>query len=280
MQLYYDLPELSAEEKEMPLSRFYYDYPLYKPGPLQQRILDAGPLDPKDVISAENWLDLLNPEGFPEKVYGYCMMPDGSGFYSECYYTPPTVTSEMRRWFGRWTNLGAQIMPKGQGNLRYKLWCPVDHWDHRFVNGVDDKEGVCAQGTLDLGASMTDTYKGTIEVNHQINLKEYGLTDEREAALKAAGCKWSAVWEDFNEPGHHLVLRYSRPCPYGGFYNVNVEWIGYYAKDGKIVRDPETPVSEEFLKNVLIHNTVEHAHINQILPDLYAEYHDKPMDAR
>jgi hypothetical protein len=277
--LYYKLPELTPEEKKMPLAKFYENYPLYGPAPLHQAILDAGPMNPADAIPAQNWLDLLDPDGFPKTVYGYCIMPDGCGFYSEYYITPPTVTTEMRRWFGRWTNFRSKSMVEGQGNLRYKLWCPVDHWDHKFVNGVDDKNGVYALGTLDLGKSMSETFKGIGETNHVIDLREYGLTEEREAELKAAGCKWSAVWEDFEGPGHHLVLRYSRPCHFGGYENVNVEWIGYYAKDGKIIRDEETPVDEDFVKNILIHNTVEHQHINRILPELYTEYHDKPIDA-
>jgi hypothetical protein len=105
------------------------------------------------------------------------------------------------------------------------------------------------------------------------------LTPEREEQLTTAGCKISAAWEEFEGPGHHLVLRFSRPCPFGGTESINQEWIGYYAKDGKILRDDATPVDEAYLKNVLTHNTVEHLHMPQFLPDLFAEYHDKPIDA-
>lgn len=276
---YYILPELSPEEKKLPLAKYYYNYPLYHLSPLQQQIIDGGPMNPEDAIPAQNWLDLIKSDEFPKTVFGYCMMPDGSGYYAEYYVTPTEVTTEMRRWFGRWSNIRSRNMPKDQGNLRYKLWCPVDHWDHKFVNGIDDKEGVYALGTLDLGKSMTDTFKGIGERNHVINLREYGLTEEREAELTRDKCKWSAVYEDFEGPGHHLVLRYSRPLSDGRYENVNIEWLGYYAKDGKIIRDESTPCDEEYVKNILIHNAVEHAHMHQILPDLFAEYHDKPLDA-
>ena len=35
----------------------------------------------------------------------------------------------------------------------------------------------------------------------------------------------------------------------------------------------------DILKNILIHNTCERAHLLQVLPDLYEEYKDKPLDA-
>ena len=46
-----------------------------------------------------------------------------------------------------------------------------------------------------------------------------------------------------------------------------------------ILRDEETPVDETYLKNVLTHNTIERAHLYQVLPDLYEAYKDLPMDA-
>ena len=56
----YPLRELTEEEKQLPLSRFYTDYPLYKPSPIYQQALDAGPMDPKDAIEAQDWLSLAD----------------------------------------------------------------------------------------------------------------------------------------------------------------------------------------------------------------------------
>lgn len=275
---HYKMPELTPEEKMLPLARYFDKYPLLGPPPLQRYLLESGPMDPADAVPATRWLDSLSTNFHRKVVYGYCMMSDGSGYYSEYYVTPPEVKSDMRRWFGRWINHRSKGMVEGQGNLRYKLWNPVDHWDHKYVNGTDDKDGVWSMETLDLGRGGK-CGQGIAAVSHNINLREYGLTAEREAELQAAGCKISAAWEEFEGPGHHLVLRMSKPSPYGGMESINQEWIGYYAKDGKIVRDPETPVDETYLKNVLEHNTVEHIHLNRLLPELYADYFDKPMDA-
>lgn len=272
------VPELSPEELALPSSRFYTDYPLKPPGPLQTMLLENGPIPAEKAIPIEHWLDWLSPTGYPDVVYGYTMMPDGSGFYIEYSVTPPTWNGKWRRWYGNWYNHYSKNMPEGRGNLRYKIWNPCDHWDHKFVNGENDRDGVWSIETLDLGASG-DPSKGMPAVSHKINLREYGLSEEKEKELLAADCRVEAVYEEFDEPGHHLVLRFSRPCPLGGRESMNCEWMGYWPKDGKIVRDPETKVDERYLRNVLAHNTIERQHLLDVLPDLYEAYHELPPDA-
>lgn len=271
------VPELSEEEKKLPYARFYTDYPLYPPNPLQMQILNAGPMKIENAIPVEHWLDWLSPVGYPNVVYGYTMMPDGSGFYIEYSTTSPTWQGKWRRWYGKWYNQHPAELPEGKGNLRYKIWNPVDHWDHKFINGVDDKDGVWSVETLDIGETG-DPSKGIAAISHKIDLLEYGLSAEKLAELEAADCRVEAVWEEFDGPGHHLVLRFSRPIPGGGRESLNCEWMGYWAKDGKIIRDEETPVDETYLKNVLMHNTIERAHLAQVLPDLYEAFHDQPIN--
>lgn len=275
---YLKIPELTAEEKTFPASRFITDYKLYPPNPLQQQILDAGPIPVEDAIPIDRWLDHLQITGYPKVCYGYTMMPDGSGFYIEYSASPATWQGKWRRWYGKWYNQYSKSMVPGQGNLRYKIWNPVDHWDHKFVNGKDDTDGVWSMETLDLGATG-DASKGIGAVSHNIDLRDYGLSEERYEALVAADCRPEACYEEFDAPGHHLVLRFSRPCPLGGRESINCEWMGYWAKDGKIIRDEETPVDETYLKNVITHNTIERQHLYEVLPDLYEAYHALPMDA-
>ena len=275
----YKVPPLSEEEEKLPVARFYRDYPLYRPSPLQQQIIDQGPMNPEKAIRPTDWLSLLEADQTPEIVFGWCMLEDGSGYYIEYSVTPETIKPGMRRWYGTFYNRHSKNMPEGQGNLRYKIWNPMDHWDHRFVNGKDDSDGVWSLESLDIGKSGGGK-NGVAAISHNINLREYGLTEEKEAELTKAGCRASACWEEFEgQPGHHLVLRFSRPSVYGSMENLNCEWMGYWAKDGRIIRDEETEVDETDIKNVLIHNCVERQHLFEVLPDLYEEYHDKPLDA-
>ena len=54
--------------------------------------------------------------------------------------------------------------------------------------------------------------------------------------------------------------------------------MGYKPVDGKIVRD-DYPVTEQYLKDIIVHNIMELNHFAKFLPQLYEEYKDLPMDA-
>jgi hypothetical protein len=276
--------ELSPEEKKLPLAK-YFDLPLYVPGAREQQLIDACPIDPALAIKAENFLDLLQPDGYSKAEYGCCMMEDGSG-YIATYTVYPNCTPQMLSWWFRWLNIYPKNMPKGQGNIRYKIWNPADHFDHNFINGKDKTGGIATVESLDLGQGEPMIYT----IRHPFDLKDYGLTEEREQALKAAGCWVDCAWESFHpvnnhserSPGTHLCLTLSRSNPLGYMEKCTREWIGYGVKDGKVFRDESTPASmlcEEYLKKVLIHGTVEAQQLSVFLPSLYAEYKDKPDDA-
>ena len=277
-------PELSPEEKALPLAK-YYDLPLYPPGPREQQIIDSCPIDPTLAIKAENFLDLLQPAGYRKVEYGYCMMPDGSGYIATYTVYPNNCTPKMLAWWFHWLNVYAKNMPKDKGNIKYKIWNPADHFDHGYINGKDRTDGIYTVETLDLGQGEEASYT----IRHPFNLRDYGLTEQKERALKEAGCWVDCAYESFHTvseprvqlPGTHLCLTLSRPNPLGGMEKLTREWIGYGVKDGKVFFDESTPASmlcEEYLRKVLIHGTVEAQQLSIFLPELYAEYHDKPDD--
>jgi hypothetical protein len=278
-------PELSPEERRLPLAK-YYDLPLSPPGPLYQQILDNGPLDPKLAIKAQDFLDLLKPTGYDEQEYGYCVMEDGTG-YLAVYTTYQNCTPEMLAWWFRWLNVHSKSMPEGKGNLKYKIWCPPDHWDHVFLNKngyTDRRGGIGTVESLDLGQGEDMFYT----IRHYVDLREFGFTEQREQELEAAGCWVDCAYESFYThpahtplPGAHLQLTLSRMSPLGYMEKRTREWIGYKVKDGKVVRDETTPdemFTEEYLRKVLIHCTIEAQHLSEFLPQLYAEYKDRPDD--
>lgn len=275
----YDIPELTPEEKALPVSKYYTDYPLHYPNPLYSQLLAQGAMDPADALPIENCFDHLRPQGYDKVEYGYCMMPDGTGYIANYSVIPGNVTPEMRMWYVRWFNIYPEHMPKGRGNIRYKLWNQVDHIDHGLVDG-DFKKGIYTLETLDMGRTGKDT--AIRSVRHNFDVRDYGFPEERYAELQKAGIGITACWESFDCPGSHLVLSVTRPCPLGGIETCSREWIGYRAENGKFVRDPETPafmLTEQYLRDVQIHNTVEQQHLATFLPDLYAEYHDLPANA-
>ena len=278
-----DRPELTPEEQRMPLAR-YYDLPLYPPGPREAQLLDHLPIDPKDALPVERLTDHLRPSGYSRVEYGYCMMPDGSG-YMAMYASYPTCTPRMMGWWFRWLNVRPKDQPENTGNLKYKIWCPPDHYDHWFVNGKDGAEGIVSVESIDLGEGE----EKILYLRKPLDPTEYGLTKTRAQELKEAGC-----WIDFatvtfhspkapqeQYPGTYLWLTLSRDCPQGGNEKCTRLWIGYGAKDGEIYFDETTPawmLSEKFMRTFQIHTTVEHQHLAKLLPELYAANSDKPDD--
>lgn len=275
----YDIPELTPGEKALPVSKYYTDYPLHYPNPLYSQLLTQGAMDPADALALDNWMDLLRVQGYDKVEYGYCMMPDGSGYIANYSVIPGNVTPEMRMWYVKWFNIHSENLPEGCGNIRYKLWNQVDHIDHGLVNG-DFKQGIYTLETLDMGRSSKD--KAIRSIRHNFDVRDYGFPEERYKELADAGVAITSCWESFDCPGSHLVLSVTRKCPLGGIETCSREWIGYKAENGKFVFDPETPdfmLCEQYLRDVQIHNTVEQQHLATFLPDLYAEYHDKPVNA-
>jgi len=278
-------PKLHPEESRMPLAK-YYDLPLYGLGPREQRILDCGcPMDRDLALSVEDFITLtdIEPTEYSPVEYGYCMMEDGSG-YTAVYKYFPDVTPEMTSWWFRWMNIYAKGQPEGTGNIKYKMWCPPDHFDHGFINGTDQSDGIYSIETLDLGEGDAPIYS----IRHHVDLREYGLTEKRQKELAEAGAHVECVWESFHkvEPPHeelpwaHISMGLKRPYHLGsGVENLTREWMGYRLVDGKIVRNEETPVDEAYMKKVIAHNAIEAQHMNRVLPQLYAEYKDKPDDA-
>ena len=285
--IYTNKPPLLPGEEKLSMAK-YYALPLHSPGPLQQQILDAGPMNPKLAITPENWMDLLQPTGYNPIEYGYCMLDDGTGYLAVYSVYPNSCQPKMLAWWFHWINVPARSQPvgvTGLDNVKYKIWCPPDHIGHGYVNGKDKKDGIWTVESLDLGQGEEKVYT----VRHPVNLKEYGLTGEKEQELKAAGCWVDSAYETFHTvdpehkrlPGTHLCLTLSRPCPLGGMEKITREWIGYSLKDGKVWRDESTPpemLCEEYLHKVMVHATVEAQQLSKFLPELYAEYHDQPDD--
>ena len=270
--------KLFPEEEKMPLAKYFYNYPLHYPTPVEMQIIETmNPIPVEDAIQPRDFMSLLKPYGYDKYELGYCMFPDGSGYVATYRVRPPHITGEMERWYRNWRNLKSKSMVPGHGNLRYKIWNYADHFDHYYVNWRNGSEGIHTTESLDMGQGdrMYDT------IRHEFPLSDFGMTDEWMAELKAAGCQLTShgSYETFDEPGTHLCLSYSRPCPQGGIETRSREWIGWRPENGKLIRDPATKCDLDYLKKVVIHTLVEWEHLYTFLPELYAEYHDKPMDA-
>lgn len=273
---YQNIPPLFPEEEKMPLSK-YYRIPFAPPNPLARQLIDAGPCDPKLAVMPKDMERLISVDSFADVSYGYCMLPDGAGYVAFYIDYGPLVTPAMLGWYWTWVNTPPRGTVKGHGNIKYKLTDPIDHIEHCFVNGKDFAKGCYTLETLDLGAGE----KPIGSVHHSYKLYEYGVPMERLQALVDAGGTYGGTYESFDTPGSHLIMNMSRVSARGTTERLSFEWIGYGVDTQRhcFVRDPSTFVDEAYLRKVLLHNQIEHARLAQILPELYAEYHDKEPDA-
>ena len=275
----YEIPKLSEAEQKLPVSKYYEDYPLYYPNPLYSQLLELGAMKAEEALPVDRWLELLTIDEYMKVEYGYCMMPDGTGYIANYSVLPGNVTPEMRMWYVKWMNIHSKNLPENCGNIRYKLWNQRDHIDHGLVNG-DFKQGIYTLETLSMGRDEKE--RPHLSIRHNFDVRDYGFSEERYKRLKEAGVAITSCWESFDCPGSHLVLSVTRKCPTGGVETCSREWIGYRAENGKIIRDMQTPefmLTEEYLRDVQIHNTVEQQHLAAFLPKLYEEYKDLPVDA-
>ncbi|MBR1496742.1 MAG: hypothetical protein IJ617_03880 [Oscillospiraceae bacterium] len=276
------LPPLTENEKKMNISKYYMQVEI--PDPVVFQLMDYGPADPADMLSPENYKDAIILEGYHKIVSGWCMLPDGTGTYTEYQRHHPggRVTPEMMQWWHMWVNVLPKSSKPGEGNLKYKLWMPHDHYEHSFVNGHDRSDGTYSLEKLDAGGLVPGLASKAIgSVRHNLKPQDLGFSDEYVAELAAKGCSISAAYETFDIPGAHFVFGFTRPHPLGGTESFSREWIGWRPLldgSGKLVRD-DYPCDADYLKAILIHNALEHAHLPRFLPELYAEYKDKPMDA-
>ena len=269
----YERPALTPEEAALPIARFY-DRPIRLPGLLQQILLDH-PLNPEDVPAPFDFERIIRREGYDGSEYGYCMMPDGSG-YVATYNLIENCTPEMLDWWFPWMSTKAKHQPPDAGNIRYKVWCPYGHYDHGLKLSPDGNVYMCATEALDLctaGEAPDNIYM------HPLDPQDFGLTENYLAELRQLGISVNISYETFDYPGMHLCMQVKRLLENGKVEMMGREWMGYGVRDGKIVREPATPVDEAFLREVVLHCTTEMLHLDDILPEIYNEYHDRPIDA-
>lgn len=270
--------KLFPEEEKMPLAKYYHNYPMHDlPEEVKAQIYGPA-MDPADAIKPENFIDWLQPCGKYLKVEtGYCMLEDGTGYVCTYMPIPKEVDVKKMFWYMNWLNIHSKSMVIGHGNLRYKIWNPADHFDHYFINWTDSSDGIFTTESLDIGQGDRQYHT----IRHNFNLRDYGLTDEKIAELKASGCpvKETSAWESFDHPGAHLTLGQIRPRPDGGYERRSVEWIGWRPSKGKLIRETRTPCDEAYLRKVAYHTLIEWYHMMTFINDLYDEYHDQPIDA-
>ncbi len=263
-------PDLCQEERAYETAA-YYDIEPIKPGVLEQMILDqACPMDPKDAIPAESFTDLVaNIEQYSKGEFGYCMFDNKRGYLANYLYWKK-IRPEMTRWWYRWINIKPQGVPDGCGSLHYKIWYPGEHIDHGYINGKDRFGGYFADD-YDSEGNIIRTYR------YPLNILDFGISQGRLDELRNAGYGIDCAWET-GEGGMHLSLNVTRSLPNGDVEKRTRTWIGYGVRDGKVVADENACCTEEMLRNILSHQSIEGNYLESLLPELYKKFSGRPED--
>lgn len=261
-------PELTAEEKNSPYAK-YYEMPITPIPEEKLKILQSGPMDPKDALKVEDRNKLFDPGYFDQEV-GYCVMENGTGYLANLTKLPG-VTAQMFEWWFAW---------HGLEDMRYRIWDPEDHFYAR--QQMPEK-------VLDPNVPMREKTWGTVHVVREdigagpddliLNFqypKDMGY-DQDKIGTEACGALMCANGHG-PKPGEGVaaIMTHMVRDIEGGVELRSRFWIGYGLMDGKIVKflPDGVRIPEEVPKGLFAHNLKEFGHLATILPQLYKEFKD------
>lgn len=275
--------QLSTEEKLLGYSKYYY-MDMAPVSPIKTQFIKAGPIAPELTLPAEEIRDRMFEPGYLPAEFGYCLYDDGRTFMAN-YERLHGVTPEMLEWWFVWHWIRPASVPKEQGNLRYKIWCPLDHWDtgrDEETERVFKDESLPiserrARGktcfiveSLDLGQG-DELHHGSSE---DLRYEDFGLSPEKIASLERQRCK---LFCGTSSNGTKINMHFVRPMADGVEVRTR-SWTGWGVRNGAVVKTEIPPMSEEKLIKNLVHNITEWQHLQRFLPSLYAEESWKPVD--
>lgn len=256
---------VSQEEKNLSYYK-YYEQDLALVPAEKLAILQAGPADPKTLISIEDKDLFLSGKDENYCQTGFGVREDGTAVVCNTTYMPG-VTSEMLDWWFPWHSVGS--------DLRYKIWDPEDHYFAR----ADRADYVC-----DPNVPMNQKTWG---VNHYI-MEDVGPGPEfLKLMFKSPadfGYDTSVIGTEkcqsmvcaIGESSCAAAMTH-KWYPYkDGVMFCSRFWIGYAYVDGKIVRGlPEGASIPPFVpQGLFAHNIKEFTNLAAILPTLYEEEKD------
>ena len=256
------LVPVTEEEKETELYKKWFLRDM-TPAPKWRYTEVVEPVDPAIAFGAED-MNKLFDDGYLPFEKGWCILPNGCGVLANITQMPG-VTPEMFDWWFAW---------HGVKPLRYKIW---DHEDHYY----------CQTRNLDIALnenlSMKERYWNTVhDVKEDCNL---GVENIVISFRKPTDIGFDEEkWKNFkgtivcagDDKSPCVMVHFLRPVE-GGCELRTRFWFGYSIIGGKPVKIlpdgvnwPDIP-----LKGLLLHNIKEFTNLAAILPDVYAEYHDK-----
>lgn len=250
----------------------YYKYYLEPcadiPEELKESIL-AGVFAAGEGIEIADRTRIMEEKAYPARPGYYALA--GGGAMSCANVKTPHITGEMLDWWAGWH----AIEP-----LRYAIWNPVDHYGVTVTKGWDR--------LTDLTLPVRERVWGVEHLIHESMVGdepgELTLAFKRPEdcgydTSKVAPSRWLTGIVAQGSMGDVPVFATEILCQgEDGVNEIRCRfWIGYELQDdGSLVCKipPHIKVPPEMIHHLVMHNYREFAHLDKVLPRLYAEEKD------
>ena len=265
---------LTEQEKQRPYSKYFS----WESGPYDTQAWAAYQADtrllPEQVTTLEQINDLLKPGYLPGEL-GWCSLPDGTGYVAN-RIRMPEVEWYMFPWYLCWF---------GFENLRYKIWWPPTHF------GVELPE----QSRVQI-LSQAPCHEKLFHTSREI-VEDMGFGPELIRLTYLSPADMGFDLEQFHLPNigyasasygtflerdglPSVLCHCMRPHPEGGSELRTRCWFGWSIRDGKPYKAiPEgVRIPDEAMKAFWHHNIQEFSRFRDLIPLLYREYADTPLE--
>ncbi|MBE6009600.1 MAG: phloretin hydrolase [Lachnospiraceae bacterium] len=260
---------ITEEEKRSPLYK-YFDGDAEFPLEELKKLTENCELTPEEAMTPDQINDLFK-DGYLPGEFGYCCYPDGSAMLAN-KKSMPNVTVEMFDWWFCWH----MIEP-----LRYKIWDPNNHLYCMTMQPEKLKDASIPihERYWDTDCEIKETHLPGEPAGHVVipfrNPADLGfdvqcLADFKGTIVCSGDAKTPVTMVHFVRPLKQGVELRSR------------FWYGYHLVDGKIEKmqlPPHVKFDAVRMRSSLMHNINEFTNLSRILPGLYEEYKDFPIDA-
>ncbi len=214
----------------------------------------------------------------PEGVY---FLQDGTIFISAV--TPaPDLTGEMMDWWMIWHQLDP---------LRYALWNPEDHYNvsvsEKDRQRILDQSLSVRERGWGITSNILESMNGEKPMHGSLYFEEPAKVGLRNDLIGTDACQFILVANNFMKIGPVkypvFMCEMVRKNKEGTNEWVTAAWMGHGVKEGKDVtfRLPlflRKKMADGMPSMFLVHNHKEIAHLNKILPALYAEQKDNWLE--
>ena len=237
-------------------------------------------VSPKDAAGTLEFADrrkIFETDFVPEDPGCYVLKTGGIVISS--HVAVPDLSKEMMDWWMVWHQFDA---------LRYALWDPQDHYDVGFA--PEDREKLLDE-SVPYGKRIWNVPCRVLESFNreqpEVNVIKFcnpARLGYDETLIGTENCLSMICSLDFAERGPLKIPTVMTEILRKGQDGKNI-WVAHWwlgagvdENGNDVTTQVPVPILSQIATPLIVHNQIEMRHLNKVLPKLYAEYHDKPLE--